>query len=198
VNIILYVLEDIVRRNLQAICFSCLIFSASLNGASDGSSNELKVVPELELKKYAGLWYEIARLPNRFQKMCAGDVTATYGLLEDGRIQVINSCLESNGNVKTAEGVARLADADGPNSKLEVRFAPSFLSFLPFVWGDYWVIDLAPDYSYSVVGNPDRSYLWILSRTPRIEDSIYEQILEAVAKHGYDPTKLIKTPQSGR
>jgi apolipoprotein D and lipocalin family protein len=174
----------------------CLLFSSALPAAPKNSAGEVKVVPHLDLDRYYGLWYEIARLPNRFQKMCAGDVTATYKPLEDGTISVLNACIDSVGDMNTAEGVARLASSEGPNSKLEVRFAPSFLSFLPFVWGDYWVIDLDPEYRYSVVGNPDRSYLWILSRTPELDNSVYQLILDRVADQGYDPAALVRTPQS--
>ena len=185
------------KKLWHVLLITHLLAVTNIAAASSNSSAELKVVPELDLNKYIGLWYEIARLPNGFQKMCVGDVTARYELLEDGSISVINSCVESDGTTRTAEGTARLANSDGPTSKLEVRFAPAFLSFLPFVWGDYWVIDLAPDYSYSVVGHPDRTYLWILSRTPQMEDSTYQQILESIEKLGYDPSELVKTPQDG-
>ena len=188
--------EKSMRSCFQLILFPCLVFAPDLSAAPD-SSGELQVVPDLDLNRYTGVWYEIARLPNEFQKMCAGNVTATYDLLEDGSISVTNKCTESDGSERVAEGRARLVDREGPNSKLEVRFAPWFLSFLPFVWGDYWVIELAADYSYSVVGHPDRTYLWILSRTPQMEESTFERILDSVEKQGYDPAELVKTDQSG-
>lgn len=156
---------------------------------------ELTVVPSVDLRKYAGTWYEIARFPNSFQNDCAGDVTATYVIDEDG-IEVTNRCRAASGDVKNAKGRARLADKDGPNTKLKVRFAPAILSFLPFVWGDYWIIDLAPDYSYAVVGEPSRKYLWILSRTPKIDGIILNGILERIGPKGYDAGKLIMTKQS--
>jgi apolipoprotein D and lipocalin family protein len=162
------------------------------------SDKSLEVVPELDLGRYAGLWYEIARLPNRFQKVCQGDVTATYELREDGTIKVINACIGKNGELEKAEGVARVSDSSGPASKLEVRFAPAFLSFLPFVWGDYWVIDLASDYSHAVVGSPGRDYLWVLSRTPQMDQKLYNSILEKLRISGYDIDKLVRTPQSGK
>lgn len=185
------------KKYLPFLLSACCLLPMSFGPVSGDSSSELKLVPELDLNKYAGLWYEIARLPNRFQRKCAADVTARYQLLDDGTISVINACVESDGTKKTAKGVARLANKEGPTSKLEVRFAPSFLSFLPFVWGDYWVIDLAPDYSYSVVGNPDRSYLWILSRTPKIEESAYAKIVGNLEMQGYDTSELMITPQRG-
>jgi len=156
----------------------------------------LEVVPSVDLSRYAGKWYEIARLPNRFQKKCAGEVTAEYSLSGD-QLTVLNQCRLNNGQTDQAKGTARLASKNGPTSKLEVRFAPVWLSWVPAVWGDYWVIDLAPDYSYSVVGTPDRKYLWVLSRTPRMDEALYQSIVQQVAGKGFDVSRLIKTRQSG-
>ncbi len=157
----------------------------------------LQVVPSVDLKKYSGKWYEIARFPNSFQKDCAGDVTATYTPRPDGKITVLNECREKNGKTKRAEGLARVASKEGPNTKLEVRFAPSFLSVLPFVWGDYWMIDLAPDYSHVMVGTPDREYLWVLSRTPRMDESLYKQLLGKAAAQSFNANRMVKTEQKG-
>jgi apolipoprotein D and lipocalin family protein len=156
---------------------------------------ELKVVPSVDLQKYAGTWYEIARLPNKFQKDCAGDVTATYTLDEDG-IEVVNRCRKENGERTEAKGRARLADKNGPNTKLKVRFAPAILSWLPFVWGNYWIIDLATDYSYAVIGEPNRKYLWILSRTRTLDESTLKGILSRIREQGYDTGQLVMTNQS--
>jgi apolipoprotein D and lipocalin family protein len=138
----------------------------------------------------------VARLPNRFQEKCVGEVTATYSLLEGDKIRVVNACGQKDGKLMMAEGKARLASANGPNSKLKVRFAPAWLSWLPAVWGDYWIIELAPDYSYSVVGTPDRKYLWILSRTPQMDAATYDQLLGQLAAKGFDVARLVKTRQS--
>lgn len=156
----------------------------------------LDVVPAVDLARYAGTWYEVARFPNRFQQKCLGEVTATYSLLSDNEVKVVNSCRVKNGQITKAEGTARRAEDKGPNSKLKVRFAPSFLSWLPVVWGDYWIIDLAQDYSYAVVGSPDRKYLWVLSRTPQLADATYEQITRRVASQGFEASRLVKTPQT--
>lgn len=155
---------------------------------------ELTVVPSVDLKQYAGTWYEIARLPNSFQKECAGQVTASYVLDGDG-IEVTNRCRTEGREWKAAKGRARIANDDGPNSKLKVRFAPAILSFLPFVWGNYWIIDLASDYSYAVVGEPDRKYLWILARTAKLDDATLEGILERARQKGYDTKNLVMTKQ---
>ena len=162
----------------------------------DSVQAELQAVSSIDMGRYLGLWYEIARLPNSFQEKCAGEVTATYSLFDDGDIRVVNRCRKENGDIAEAEGRARRASADGPNSKLKVRFAPAFLAFLPFVWGDYWVIDIAPDYSYAVVGEPGRKYLWVLARTPALDEGVLAGILDRVRAQGYDTSSLIRTRQS--
>jgi apolipoprotein D and lipocalin family protein len=158
----------------------------------------LKAVPGMDLNRYMGTWYEVARLPFRFQDRCVGDVTATYAVQSDDSVGVVNRCRTEDGTVTEARGVARKADAGGPDTKLRVRFAPAWLSFLPFVWGDYWVIDLAPDYSYAAVGEPGRKYLWILSRTPSMEEATLQHVLEKVRENGYDLARLIRTRNSAR
>lgn len=162
------------------------------------ADNAVRSVPTLDLNRYAGRWYEVARYPNRFQRSCAKDVTAEYSLRADGRITVVNQCQRADGSQIRAEGVARQANDDGPNSQLKVRFAPSWLSFIPAVWGNYWVIDLASDYSYAVVGDPSRDYLWILSRTPVLPADQMKAARDAAAANGFDLTRLVDTPQSAR
>ena len=158
-----------------------------------GQEKSLQVVEEVDLERYAGTWYEIARLPNRFQDRCTGDVTATYTLLDNGQIKVVNRCRTEDGNFIEAEGRARLADKDGPASKLKVRFAPRFLSWLPFVWGDYWIIELDPGYRHAVVGDPARKYLWILAREPEMDEQILEEILKRTGEQGYDISNVVRT-----
>jgi len=152
----------------------------------------------VDLARYAGRWYEIARLPNRFEDHCAGDVAATYTLRPDGRFTVVNECRKRDGQTTRAEGVARLADEKGPASRLKVRFAPAVLSFLPFVWGDYWILELDRDYRYAVVGDPSRKYLWVLSRSPEMDAATYESLVATAARLGFDTARLVRTPQSSR
>jgi apolipoprotein D and lipocalin family protein len=180
------------------LAFSFLALFAVQSTAQEKSKQPLDVVPEVDLNRYVGTWYEIVRLPNWFQKKCVGDVTATYTLLGDGDIKVVNRCRKENGRVVEAVGRAKRGSDDAPNTKLKVRFAPGFLAIFPFVWGDYWIIDLAPDYSYAVVGEPSRKYLWILSRTPRMEETALQDILDRIEEKGYDVTSLIRTKQTGR
>jgi apolipoprotein D and lipocalin family protein len=172
-----------------------MLFVAALARAEKKDKAPLRVEPTVDLSRYAGLWYEIARLPNSFQEKCAGDVTAQYALLGAGRLKVINRCRKLSGQMTEAEGVARLADKKGANSRLKVRFAPGFLSFLPLVWGDYQIMELAPDYSYALVGGPGRKYLWILSRTPQMDEGTYRKLTEAAASQGFDVSRLVRTKQ---
>ena len=173
--------------------FVLSVLLASLARAQGPPQQPLRVVPEVDLQRYMGIWYEIARLPNSFQDHCAGDVTAIYTLRDDGKIQVVNRCRKEDGTYSEAKGLGKRASRSGPNSKLKVRFAPGYLSFLPFVWGDYWIIILAPDYSHVVVGEPGRKYLWILSRQPTMDEAGLQHILEEVSQKGYDLTGLVRT-----
>ncbi len=174
--------------------FTLLCFFSS-GAAEENSLPSLNVVPSVDLQKYAGTWYEIARLPNPFQERCTSDVTATYAIDGD-ELVVINRCRTENGEMTEAKGRARRADDDGPNSKLEVRFAPAFLSFLPFVWGDYWILELPEDYSYVVIGEPERKYLWILAREKTLPGAVREEIFKRITMQGYDIKNLVYTTQS--
>ncbi len=148
----------------------------------------LQAVSFVDLSRYTGIWYEIARYPHTFQKGCI-DSRATYTLRTDGRLSVLNECYEESdkSNLRSAKGKAWIVDKD-TNAKLKVSF------FWPFS-GDYWIIDLGRDYEYAVIGHPDRKYLWILSRTQVMEESVYEGILNRLQKQYYDTTRLIRTQQ---
>ena len=152
------------------------------------SKAALDVAPAVDLARYAGKWHEIARLPNRFQRDCASDVTATYTLRPDGKITVLNECRRADGRQKSAKGTARVADPKGPNTKLKVTF------FWPFS-GNYWIIDLDPEYRWAVVGEPGREYLWILSREPQLDAALYQQIVERAKQRGFDTGQLLTTRQ---
>jgi apolipoprotein D and lipocalin family protein len=158
------------------------------------ASDPVRSIPAVDLTRYSGTWYEIARYPNWFQRQCIGEVTAEYSLEPSGRIRVVNRCRKADGTMDSAEGVAKRTPG-APDSQLKVRFAPAVLSFIPAVWGDYWIIGLAPDYSYAVVGDPSRKYLWILSRTPRLESPAYDEALETAQANGFDPNRLERTRQ---
>jgi len=149
------------------------------------------VVAEVDLERYAGLWHEVARYPNWFQRNCAA-TTATYSLRDDGRVNVINRCEKKNtpGEFDTVRGKARVViGSDG--ARLKVRFTPDWV---PFAEGDYWVFHLEPDYSMALVGDPDGKYLWVLSRRApgEIDPARLERTLERARELGFrtDPLKF--------
>lgn len=171
---------------MAALC-SCIL-SLFMAGclSSTREAGPLPVVPFVDLKRYTGVWHEIARFPHRFQKECVGS-RATYTIRPDGKIDVLNECFEGSpgGKRKEARGTAWVVDPQ-TNAKLKVSF------FWPFS-GDYWVIDLGKDYEYAVVGHPNRNYLWILSRAGTMEKSVYEGIIARLAVLQYDTSRLIVT-----
>ena len=153
------------------------------------SKPPLDVVEEVDLDRYAGRWYEIASFPQRFQTGCVA-TTADYSRRDDGRIRVENRCRDEtfDGALREVEGVAWVVDPAEGNAKLRVQF------FWPFS-GAYWIIELDEDYRYAVVGHPSREYLWILSRTPQIDASVYDALLERIQAHGYELAPLQRTLQ---
>ena len=154
----------------------------------------LPTVSAIEVPRYLGTWYEIAKFPNWFQKKCVANTRAQYSLRSDGSLQVINRCKMASGEMDEAIGAARqIGKANSP--KLQVRFAPQWLSIIPAVWGDYWVIDLDDNYQWVAVSEPGREYLWILSRTPRMDPQSYASLLVRLGGLGLDVQKLELTPQ---
>jgi apolipoprotein D and lipocalin family protein len=184
------------RRGPSRTGFTALVFAIGLAAppGAAGQARPVQIVEKVDLSRYVGEWFEIARFPNRFQRQCLGDVRAVYAIRQDGRLDVVNRC-RTNEGVTEARGVARIVDSKTA-AKLKVRFAPAILAFLPAVWGDYWVVGLAPDYSWATVGSPDRKYLWILGRAPAIGTEPYAAALEAATSNGYDVARLIKTEQA--
>lgn len=171
--------------------FSLILLISGICGLAAAAVPEdkpLETVPSVDLQKYLGKWYEIAAFPQRFQKGCHCSV-AEYSLEKDF-VRVINTCrLDSpDGKVKAAKGKAFVVKGSN-NAKLRVQF------FWPFR-GDYWIIDLAADYSYAVVGAPNRNYLWILCRTPQMDEALYLQIVARCSDKGFDVNRLVKSDQS--
>jgi apolipoprotein D and lipocalin family protein len=169
---------------LGAVIATAVLYAAA------SSEPVLTTVPHVELARYLGRWYEIARYPNRFEKQCDRDVSATYALREDGRISVLNACVKQDGSPNEGKGWAKIADTS-TNAKLKVTF------FWPF-FGDYWVLELGKNYEYAVVGEPGRKYLWILSRTPHMSDMQYREITGRLSAKGYDAGKLLRVAQTTR
>lgn len=163
---------------------------SSMAVASDGKP---QTVQQVDLTRYAGTWYEIARFPMYFQRKCASDVTATYGQLSNGNVSVLNQCRKANGEMIASKGEAKAVDST--NTKLKVSFLPQGLRWIPFTKGDYWVLKLDNDYQTALVGGPNRKYLWILSRTPHLDEATYQEYVNTAKQQGFDVTKLERTVQ---
>ncbi|MFO0755071.1 MAG: lipocalin family protein [Byssovorax sp.] len=180
-------------RLLRLLPIAALFVLLGATGCAPSTTKRLNLPPlqtvaRVDLPRYAGTWYEIASFPQSFQRGCTG-TTAQYALRDDGEIDVLNRCRlgSLDGEQKEAHGRARLPDARD-TAKLEVSF------FRPF-WGDYWIIDLDPDYRYAVVGHPGRDYLWILSREPTMAEATYDAIVSRIAAKGYEVDRLQRTLQ---
>ena len=167
-----------------------LILSAGMfNAPAVAETAPLPTVASVSLERYAGRWYEIARLPMWFERNCVGDINATYSVRSDDRIDVVNRCRTQNGNI-SAQGIAEIPDPAHPG-QLRVRFAPDWLAWLPVVWGDYWIIELDPGYRWVMVGAPSRDYLWILARTPALDAATVTRLKDAATRLGFDVDKMI-------
>ncbi|RXJ90850.1 hypothetical protein CRV01_06805 [Arcobacter sp. CECT 8983] len=162
------------------------IFTIFLFTACSYKDPNIKSVPSVDLDRYLGSWYEIARYEHKFEKDCK-NVTATYSLKEDDKIEVINRCTKITTGEKS-KAVGEAYAVDNTNSKLKVSF------FWPF-YGDYWIIMLDEDYSYAVISEPSKEYLWILSRTKNLDEDTKEKILKKLESLDYDLSKLIWTIQ---
>ena len=161
---------------------------------SADASQPLQTIQSIDVPRYMGTWFEIAKYPNRFQKQCVANTSAEYSLQKDGTVKVLNRCQLTSGEMDEAEGQARqIGGLKSP--KLEVRFAPAWLSWLPMVWGDYWVIDLDKEYQLVAVSEPSREYLWVLARTQQVDKGKYDALLQRLKSKGFDLNKLELSPQ---
>jgi apolipoprotein D and lipocalin family protein len=161
---------------------------------------DVQVAPDVDLRRYAGRWYEIGRTPLKSERRCAGNVSADYVPLdaataeaEGGDLAVTNRCLEADGRVASVQGVARIVGGD--SAKLQVSFAPPWLRWLPWAWSDYWILDVDPHYRCALVGTPDRRHLWMLARAPSLSSAGMQRLLEQAQAQGYDISRLQLTPQ---
>jgi apolipoprotein D and lipocalin family protein len=171
-----------------ALAIVCVTLGACAGVVSNG---DLSTVASVDLSRYAGTWYEIARLPMWFQRHCV-DSKAIYSSRPDGLVGVHNECVTKSGGVEQADGVATVVDP-----KTNARFAVAFDNWFARLFGssregNYWILDLDPEYRIAMVGTPDRRYLWILSRTPQLEDSTYQRLVERARQLGYPVSDLIK------
>jgi apolipoprotein D and lipocalin family protein len=180
----------------MALC-ACLVWplAHAQSTAAQAQPGPLVTIAALDVPRYMGTWYEIAKYPNWFQRKCVADTHAQYSLLQSGTVRVTNSCKKENGEVDEAIGEARqIGEATSP--KLQVRFAPAWLSWLPLVWGNYWVIDLDEPYQLVAVSEPTREYLWILSRTPEVNAAAYDALLARLQRQGFALERLERTKQT--
>lgn len=173
------------RPALAVLCFTL--------GACAGvdSRGDLPTVASVDLSRYAGTWYEIARLPMWFQRHCV-DSKAMYSSRPDGAVGVHNECVTDTGGVEQAEGVATVVDTK-TNARLTVVFDNWFARlFGSSREGNYWILDLDPEYRTAMVGTPDRRFLWILSRTPQLDEATYRRLVERSQQLGYPVSDLIR------
>jgi apolipoprotein D and lipocalin family protein len=172
-----------IRSFLTFAALGSILLLAGCHWGSRPAAPPLEVDPSVDLSRYLGKWYEIAKYPNRFQRGCVG-ATAEYTLSADGiRIDVVNRCREvDSGKEKSIRGKARVVDP-ATNAKLSVTF------FWPFS-GDYWILAVGTEYEYAVVGTPDREYLWFLARTPTVGDDLYGRLVDLARARGFDPARI--------
>lgn len=175
----------VLLRTLIGILLTGLLVQVPLHAGEP----TLPTVQQIDLERYAGRWYEISRLPMWFERNCTGNITATYSLRTDQRIDVINRCSTKEGFI-SASGIAEIPNPAQPG-QLRVRFAPDWLAWLPLVWGDYWIIELDPEYRWVMVGAPNRSYLWILSRTPSLDDQTLSTLKQKAAALGFKVDEMV-------
>lgn len=154
-------------------------------------------VAQVDVDRYMGQWYEIARLPNHLERDCARDVVSVYERRSESAIRVTYECRHADGEAQHTRGVARIRDM-ASHAKLELRFAPLALAWWPFVWDDWWILEIAPDNSHMMLGDPSRQTLWIFARRPALDNAVYENLVAQAAAQGYDTRRLVRTPQSPR
>ena len=159
------------------------------------SQSAVTSVAALDLNRYSGLWYEIGRLPLRWEQEQASDITAEYTLEDDGSVRVDNRCIDKNG--KPSQALGRATPVPGRTGQLQVSFLPELLRWIPFTKGDYWVLKLDDAYSVALVGTPDRRNLWLLAREPRLDEPTVAAHRAEATRQGFDLARWITPRQSG-
>ncbi|MCP4913603.1 MAG: hypothetical protein GY909_10830 [Oligoflexia bacterium] len=180
-------MKNLIVATLSIFLFSC----ASIN--ADTQDHGPRTVDYVDIKQYMGLWYEVGRYANSFQKKC-GQTTAEYSLTKKGKVKVVNTCkrLDKPGKLQVAKAIAKVKDKK-TNAKLKVSFVP-LLKYLGWFAGDYWIIALGDNYEYALVGDKNRKFLWILSRTPELPEQTIDMILDIAEREGFDRTKFNLSP----
>lgn len=178
------------HSTLMLCALACGLLLSLVTVASD----ELLTVAEFDSQRYLGRWHQIALLPNRFQAKCVDQTTADYARGESGELVVTNQCRNAKSETVQVVGEARVNQKYRDPARLQVRFAPRWLSWLDSVWGDYWVISVDPDYQTALVGSPDRRFLWILARQPSLNSLAYAELVSLAKAQGFDIDKLKREP----
>ena len=181
-----------IARDLTSIFLTSICFWA----ASTSAAETLPTVAQVDLDRYIGRWFEVSRLPMWFERNCVSDISANYTRRSDDRIDVVNRCRTQNDSI-SAHGIAEIPEASKPG-QLRVRFAPDWLAWFPMVWGDYWIIDLDPDYQWVLVGAPSRNYLWILARTPALDTKTVESLKQKAQALGFKTTAMVDVTNQNR
>ena len=150
---------------------------------------DVNTMEYVDLNRYLGKWYEIALLPNRFEKKCTEGAIAEYSLLSKDLIKVVNSCQTKKGESQ-ATGVAWVVDHE-TQGKLKVSFVP-LARYFRWFGGNYWILYVDPDYQFAVVGDPSRKYLWLLARNPSVSDEVYQKFLDVASSNGFDTQKIVR------
>lgn len=179
-------------------CLALLSTLLILSGvtACVGAETPPRIVSYVDLSRYMGTWHEIAAIPAFFQRRCTANTRADYELLPKGLVKVLNSCGTAEGRRIQSEGRARVEDVQS-NAKLRVTFAKALGRWWYPLGGDYWVLDLAEDYSWVIVGHPSRRYGWILARNPSLDPKTLAMLAARLESEGYDPCEFMTMPQSG-
>lgn len=172
----------------QSMGFVLSFFLGSISMA------DVTTVENVDLNKYIGMWYEVASIPQSFQKKCVANTTAVYSYAENGLIKVDNTCETASGEREGSEGRAKVED-QVINSKLKVTFV-KILDWVFLFGGNYWIIDLADDYSYALIGDPTAKYAWLLSRTPSVTDDLFLLVEKKFKSQGYNTCEILTSIQT--
>jgi apolipoprotein D and lipocalin family protein len=171
-----------------------ILMTVQAHAAALNSQPPVETVDAVDLQQYLGKWYEIAAIPQSFEKQCVGNTTAEYATAENNLISVVNACDTASGEPSVANGRAKVVDRTS-NAKLKVTFV-NFFGWQFLFGGDYWILALGENYSYAVVGAPGRDYAWILSRTAGMTEEQISEANQVLIKQGFDTCKVISTIQT--
>jgi apolipoprotein D and lipocalin family protein len=189
--------------NLLKTAGALAVWAATLVAPAQTAPPPLQALPSVDVASYMGTWYQVLWIPNRFQRQCVADTTATYRLQEEGTVQVLNRCRTADGPwdqvtgiARPPSGVARIEAGRLRPARLEVSFLPSWLRWTGIGWGDYWIVDLAPDGRYAIVSEASREYLWVLARQPALTSTDENAVRDRLRSLGFDMSRVQAHPHA--